>query len=150
MSKNVLRSSIQTYDFTIACIASAAQYMRSIFQGVAGSCTVWPRWRFLTRARETGGATAQDKSGLRTPLATLALYQKRQLSHGSRPLMPGCRGRMLSDFFVPPPSVLLTACRLSKSAVARPITIIMSSLALVGQLLSGIVSRTGLAARLVF
>jgi hypothetical protein len=50
---------------------------------------------------------------------------------------------MLSDFFVPPPSVLLTACRLSKSAVASPITIIVSSLALVGQLLSGIVSRTG-------
>jgi hypothetical protein len=41
-----------------------------------------------------------------------------------------------------PPSEPLTESRLSNSVVASPIAIIMSSLAFVGQLLSGIVSRT--------
>ncbi|KIV60910.1 hypothetical protein SZ54_5113 [Rhizobium sp. UR51a] len=39
--------------------------------------------------------------------------------------------------------MLLTANRLSNSVVASPIAIIMGFLALVGQLLSGFVSRTG-------
>ncbi len=55
---------------------------------------------------------------------------------------------MLYRVFVSPPALLSTASRLSESAVARPITIIMISLALVGQLLLGLVSRTGFAVRL--
>ncbi|NTE48044.1 hypothetical protein [Agrobacterium pusense] len=116
-------------------------------QAVTDYCTIWPSWRFLTRARETGAATAEDTSRPRTPLATLLLIKNGSIKNDSfrTALGPdaGVPGTNALHVFVSPPSVLLTASRRAKSAVARPITIIMGSLAFVGQLLSGIVSRTG-------
>ncbi|CDI12407.1 protein of unknown function (plasmid) [Agrobacterium pusense] len=99
-----MRSSIQTYVFTIACIASAAQYRRARFQGVTDYCTIWPRWRFLTRARETGAATA-DTSRPRTPLATLLLIKNGSIKNdsfrtalGPDAGVPGMNGRVSGAF----------------------------------------------------
>lgn len=72
--------------------------MRARFQAVTDYCTIWPKWRFLTRARETGAATAEDTSRPRTPLATLLLIKNGSIKNdsfrtalGPDAGVPGCR-----------------------------------------------------------